>query len=343
MWNGFVGKQISRSNRNLLTSNLALMAIPVALGVLGMRYWTNFFAGPAQLSPAALAAIPSENHPRNYVSITGEKPFDTGYQEITETKRRGVTTNSRISANFILLRVGDKVLPIKAKPEDKAATQFTGELRPIHEDFKNQVLNEIFTKYPEEKGVFFPYMLDQTNDYPTMGYFGLVLGLPCLGLAAWNLQKLTRRWGKPENHPLVKQFANRGDLATVTAQIDAEMSDPATQKIGKITITPNWFFRPQAYGLDSLPLENLVWFYQKVTTHRTNGVPTGKTYSTVLHDRDGRNFEFSATEKQVDQVMNILYDKAPWAISGYSDEIQAMWRKQRSEMVATVDERRQAA
>jgi hypothetical protein len=342
MWNGFIGKQINRSNRNLLIGNLSLMAIPLAIAVIGANYWTNFFAGPAKTSNEALAKIDDiENYPREYATITGSDPFDTGVEEITTTKRRGVTTNEKVSAKYALLKIDEKIILVKAKPEDVTSTTFTGELKPIPTDASDRIIAPIKVKYPDLSNRFTTYMIDQSDDYLAAGYVGLFLGLPCAALALWNLQKVGRRWGKPENHPIAKQLAKSGDASTAAAQIEQELTDG--QKLGKVTVTPNWIMRQTTYGLDTVRLEDMVWFYQKVTTHRTNGIPTGKTYSTVLHDRSGKGFEFSAKEQQVEQIMNILYDKAPWAISGYSDDLQKMWNKQRNDLIATVDERRQAA
>jgi hypothetical protein len=63
----------------------------------------------------------------------------------------------------------------------------------------------------------------------------------------------------------------------------------------------------------------------------------------MIYDRDGRTFEIKAKEKQVEEIMTILYDKAPWAVSGYSDELQKLWQKERQTLIAAVDERRSAA
>jgi hypothetical protein len=63
----------------------------------------------------------------------------------------------------------------------------------------------------------------------------------------------------------------------------------------------------------------------------------------MLFDRAGRTFEMNANESQVQEIMTILYDKAPWTISGYSDDLQKMWKKERESMISAVDERRQAA
>jgi hypothetical protein len=344
MWNGFIGKHIQRSDRNMLTSNLALFAIPVAIVAIGGGYWLKFFAGPTTTPAAEIIKLKEgQSIANDYISIKGDKTIDTGVTQVTTTKRRGIKTGEYTSANMVALALGDRFLIVKAKPANAQDATFTGQLKPIPSDLHAQLIAPVVAKNPAAKEMFVPYMLDQVDDYKFGGYMGLALGLPCAALAIWNLQKVGRRWGKPENHPIAKQLSVAGDAATIASQVEQEVSAPNTHTISNTTITPNWVFRKTTYSLDALRLEDLVWFYQKVTTHRTNGVPTGKTYSTVLFDRAGRTFEMNANESQVQEIMTILYDKAPWAISGFSDELQKMWKKERESMISAVDERRQAA
>jgi hypothetical protein len=346
MWNGFVGKQINRSNRNMVMANLGLLAVPLLLGGWGLAtgYWKGFIGGPVTMTSQGLDAVKNVDATSgDYVSIKGDKTIDTGMTEITETTRRGTVTGKRTSANFVGLKLNEKILIVKAVPESVTATQFAGRIKEMPSDVYSQLIAPVLKERPDAKDMFYPYMLDQepAHDYNTIGYVALAIGVPCGALAIWNLTKVGRRWGKPENHPIAKQLGT--EPATVAATIEQEVAASNSHTIGKTTITSNWLFRPTTYGLQALRLEDLVWFYQKVTTHRTNGIPTGKTYSTVLYDRAGRSFEMNAKEAQVENVMTILYDKAPWAVTGYSDELQAMWKKQRASLVAQVDERRAAA
>lgn len=341
MWDGFIGKQLKRTNRNFLISNLVLLALPLSFGILGMRYWTNFFSGPAKTSSNELIQFAGKTPDRNYIKIDGDKNLDTGVKQITTTKRRGQVTGSKVSANYVALRVGDKALIVKAKPENLQSTQFTGELKPLPQDVHRRIVTPVINKYPQANTLFLPYLLDQAEDYNFPGYMGLIIGIPGAGLSIWNLLKLKKRQAKPELHPIAQHIAGNQDAITVIQQIDQEIA--AAHTIGKTTISRNWLFKPTLYGMDSVRLENLVWFYQKVTTHRTNGIPTGKTYATVVHDRHGKKYEFSGEAQQVSRIMETLYSKAPWAVSGYNDDLQKMWQKSRNDMISAVDQRRQAA
>jgi hypothetical protein len=59
MWNGFVGKQINRSNRNMVMANLSLLAVPLLLGSWGLAtgYWKGFIGGPVTMTSQGLDAV----------------------------------------------------------------------------------------------------------------------------------------------------------------------------------------------------------------------------------------------------------------------------------------------
>jgi hypothetical protein len=176
------------------------------------------------------------------------------------------------------------------------------------------------------------------------GIFGLLVGIPTAAWALWQLQQVGRRWSQPEAHPIAKRLAASGqDAAAVASQIEQELAQPSVQKVGKTTVTPTWLFRQHGTGLDVVKLDQLLWIYQKVTQRRVNGVPAGKSYAVVLSDRAGHRFEIPASEAQTTEILHLLEAKAPWAINGYSDELQKIWNKDREELVTVVNERRAAA
>ncbi|MBE9032706.1 hypothetical protein IQ266_23495 [filamentous cyanobacterium LEGE 11480] len=341
MWDGFIGKQIQRTNRNLLITTIGLVALPASFGIFGMRYWMNFFSGPVKTTGEALVKFDGKIPDRNFITVEGSKTTKTGVKETTTRRRRGRVTSRRVSANYSLLRIGKKLLIVKAKPEDAKSKTFTGELQPLSTKVQNRIIDPLTKKYPKAKSLFLPYMLDQEEDYTFPGYMGLVIGLPCAGFGVWNLLKLKKRKANPKVHPIVKQISGDQDADTVVSTIEQSMS--AAQTIGKTTITHDWLFQPSFYGMKSVRLDHLVWFYQKVTTHKRYGIPIRKSYSTVLHDRAGRTIELAAKESQVSEVINLLYAKAPWAVTGYSDDLKKRWTKEREQMITAVDQRRQTA
>lgn len=73
----------------------------------------------------------------------------------------------------------------------------------------------------------------------------------------------------------------------------------------------------------------LVWAYQSTTQHRTNGIPTGKTYATIIRTMDGQLYTLSMSESKVQALLEGMNQLLPGTVLGYSDEIQSLYINQR--------------
>jgi len=54
MWDNIIGRHIRRTNRNLLLTNLALLAVLATVTLLNGRYLVNFLLGPFPADDAIL-------------------------------------------------------------------------------------------------------------------------------------------------------------------------------------------------------------------------------------------------------------------------------------------------
>lgn len=71
-----------------------------------------------------------------------------------------------------------------------------------------------------------------------------------------------------------------------------------------------------------------------------NFIPTGKSYTAILAC-DGGTAEIKAREKTVDVILAFGAERAPWAIFGFSDELQRLFSKSTPEFCAAVERRKQ--
>jgi hypothetical protein len=85
---------------------------------------------------------------------------------------------------------------------------------------------------------------------------------------------------------------------------------------------------------------DLVWVYRKVTTHSVNFIPVGQTSEALLYDRYGFSSKMQASKRKVESLMTHLCQQSPWIIAGYNKDLERLWKSQRGEFVAAVDERR---
>lgn len=96
-----------------------------------------------------------------------------------------------------------------------------------------------------------------------------------------------------------------------------DVSKKSMIKRGKLFL---FFFSngtPHAFAL-----ENLVWVYPHVTTHRTNGIKTGTTYAIMFVDASNRRVLANMiNKKEMEHVMDDLSARYNWVIFGYTEEL----------------------
>ncbi len=343
MWNSntLIGQHIERTNRNLLLSNLAMVATVIGLGTFTWRYWYNFFLGPFNINTQTLHGIQDlENTNQYFVKVTGEKSFNTGLQEISQSKDKYTkqVKSETVKANYLVLLVSGRILIIKANPNTNTDTQFTGQLVKLPDDVSNELVT--IAKNPDIKNAFLPVMLE-TDDFHTAGYFGLGIGLPLLLFGGWNLLQYKQRKDDPKKHPIMQSLAQYGEPELIAGNIESEFQVSSKFTLGDVTMSPYWFFRKTTFGLDILLLKDVVWSYKKITQHSTNGIPTGKSFGVLVYNQAGNLLEFPVkNEAQADQVIIEVATRVPCMSVGFSPELQELWDKHKNDFIAGVNERK---
>ncbi|RMG83461.1 MAG: hypothetical protein D6712_12965, partial [Chloroflexi bacterium] len=109
-------------------------------------------------------------------------------------------------------------------------------------------------------------------------------------------------------------------------------------KVGNIYLGQNWMYYQFGANFQVIKLSDLAWLYKKVIKQR--GV---STYHAFFYDKHGKNVSVSARQKNVDAMLEAVAQRAPWAIAGYTAEIEKAWKKDRAGFLAAVEERRMKA
>jgi hypothetical protein len=167
----------------------------------------------------------------------------------------------------------------------------------------------------------------------------LVLGA-ILALVIWNFNKAIQRYQKIEKAPAWRNLAAYGQPSQLSSEIEQDLATGSV-KHGDLKITSHWLIKRSIFSTWTSPVADVAWAYKTVTRHRTNGIPTGKTYSTVIMGRHKQSVTVRASEKKVDALLADLMQRVPWAAFGYSAELVAAWKNNHSGFVAAVDDRRQ--
>lgn len=328
---------VRRSNRMLLLLSGSALLITCALLALNWRYWYNFALGPTAIASQDLGAITDPNQPQRYwITARGDEVFDTGVQYVRETD----SGKEEVEHSYMALRLGDRLLLVKT-PNQTPVTQYGGALVSIPSDVHANTVAAFAREQPELKDVFLPYMLDATN-FRQGGYIGLGLAAVVLLGSVVGLVLALRRIADPLSHPVMRRLARYGQPDAVAREIEHELMTPSAT-LGKVHITPHWLVFAKGGTFEAARLEDLVWLYKHVTQYRYYGViPVAKNSAAHLRDRFGHQIKIPQRRgKQVDQLLELAHQYVPWAIAGFDKQIEQAWKKQRSELIAAVDDRRQ--
>ncbi len=95
------------------------------------------------------------------------------------------------------------------------------------------------------------------------------------------------------------------------------------------------FFDVNSTQPRAIPNQKIMWVYQSTTTHRTNGIKTGTTYSvTIFADgfKDAFNIGVS-DENAAQEMLQRFHLSCPWVIVGYSDDLNTLFRNNRTQFL----------
>lgn len=85
----------------------------------------------------------------------------------------------------------------------------------------------------------------------------------------------------------------------------------------------------------AIPHNKVMWAYQITTTHRTNGIKTGTTYSVVYYV-DGYKNSINlgvSNEATALEILRRLDVSCPWIVVGFTDELKKLFNKNRAEFL----------
>lgn len=180
--------------------------------------------------------------------------------------------------------------------------------------------------------------------------FLIALIISVVGIIIGIIVYTTKNGSNPEEHSIVKSISSRyKDYSRVLNQIDQEANlNPI--KYGNTLFTTNWVLQPSLYGLSVTNRAELVWAYLKKTVHSVNFIPVNTTNSVILCSfKQKENCELLnmykneiviTGDKNAKKLLNFISQYSPWAIVGYTDEIDRLWSKRTSEILSVVINKR---
>lgn len=323
------------ANRRILfwviTSLAALLIVSA-----NYRYVRNFFGGPYTTSAAELDKIFDANQAANfYIRVTGSKTIDTGIQQVTTTTRNGVKESERVTAGYFALLVGDRFLVVKSASAPTGAVQ--GELQPMSDKLRSELASSIGSADQVQQYVR-PLLLD-TEGFRYPGYWAIGIGVVLLFCLWRYLRPALALRSDISTSPVMQRVRGWGDPISLAVEIEDEDGKKLEYKSQGVRVTEKYVIEKRFFTFNVLRFQDLLWAYKRVTQRRVNFIPAGKSYNAVLSFYGG-SVSVSGSEKNVDELLARSAAKAPWAIIGFSDELQRHFTKNTQEFCTAVEQRR---
>ncbi len=324
-----------RQSGKQLALALVVLAIVVMLLLSNKDYIREYFRGPHTITANDLLN-PSSSKTQGWVTLKADKIHPTGIQEITVRKKRGVERGRSVSAVYFVAEVGNQFVLVKGDEGQTAALQ--GTFEPMKSDLAAQVFKE--PQMQAMRSQFYPLVMN-THDYDNEASTWLpVGGVVALGALIWGLIGF-KHYRNPETHPGVKPFVEAGTLKAAGASIQRSVTGKNTFKLGKSLIAPEYVITQGWTKLDIKPMEQLLWAFKQVTQQKLYYIiPAGKTYAASLNFEKG-SLLLKGKQDKVDEVLEYVAARAPWAAFGHDEDIAQVYKKQRASLVDYVKRRKE--
>lgn len=191
----------------------------------------------------------------------------------------------------------------------------------------------------EQTSIFLPYVIKlgdvekiDTSELVAAGLIFLVLagfGIGYLIAAARcnNLKEVTKYCSEKSNPEYemqkIEQFYQMGE------------------PVEGMRANNEYFMAVNGTNVSFAPAEKLIWAYFRVVQHRTNFIPTGKTYSVLVKRSDGVQHEVAMKDEAAcKRALGYLASNYPYMYIGYDNKWNQMYNKNRAEMIRLVGERK---
>ncbi len=312
-----------------------------------LLFFTKCYGVAGMLSPKTLAELTPETMDGAFVEDdiyflytpyleiqrykSGQQPRTTAMQYLTDfddVYYMGLYVRSgRLEEAEEMMSICEDYMYGDASEEDVPILHVRGRIRAMDEDDLGYYM-EIAEGDEEWAELLLPYYLevDYINNLPIWGSIAflaaafLLLGLgivPIIKAFCGGFQKQVR--SKLEESGPLEMEAEK-----------AERFYDSAQEVSGVKMDRNYVFFQN--GAESVLLRpwDLAWAYQSTTQHRTNGIPTGKTYSAILRTMDGKTYTLGMKEQQVQSLLSAIQTSLPGVVLGYDDELEKLYKSDRA-------------
>ena len=220
--------------------------------------------------------------------------------------------------------------------------KISGTIQPLSGDylkFFNDFVDGIGLS-EEDAAVFLPYVINVGDigdtDTVTLG----ILGLAALALLITGICMLVSGFSGKNVKKLEKYCEGKGNKEYALQQIEHfyQMQPP----VQGIRINEEYFMAVKGTKIYFSQADQILWAYAHVVQHRTNFIPTGKTYSVIVKLDNGKAYDIPMNrEANMNEALNYIASNMPYLFIGYDKDFEKLYNKNRMDMRQIVRSRKQ--
>lgn len=290
------------------------------------------------------------------VKIDVDTLFDCYLEEYSENTK----THSRTTTNlYYITWTGDEYAMDYRYITIKVPAKYQDRMDEIMENTHNEVYSSPLTLSgkiqklsAEDYGYFEEYFVDQQDftqeefEAMTSPYYinihvstasqngvYLVLFFGGILLIAYSIFRIVKASSGGYIKGFQKSYQNAGySDSTIESDMNSAVSylKKGTVKLGRLCIYDLSGMTPKA-----IPVNKMLWAYQNTTTHRTNGIKTGVTYSVAIYSEGQKNAQLINVpdENTAQEILQKMNDRYPWVVVGYTDDLKKTFFKDRAQFM----------
>lgn len=324
----FLDKLVKRASKGKLILLMIILAIMAGMIVLNLKDFKEAQEGPTQLDPYNFHSKDIDEDAFYQIELNDDYYlFETAMFE-------GDEIDTYYMATWLL--DGILVVEVSGTFDASLPYQMKGHFSPIDAEVESALLDELYELDPNGQYNFVSYTFKE--DYlDTEGFFIVfaVIAVIFLLILVSYIKSL-----KFKSSKLYKAMKKIGDPDTIADEIEREYEMSKHVSEGPLHLFTNYIISGTHGAAFILPRENVIWCYPKVTKVKRYFITVSTRHEFIMGTRDGKTKVTSSNEEEVKRLINMMQNHHPSCIYGYSDEIQALFKKNLDEFIKIADSRR---
>lgn len=178
-----------------------------------------------------------------------------------------------------------------------------------------------------------PYCIEVINNKVAYNILSVLVFIAGLALIAFGIIRIMKAAKGDTLKELKKTIAEAG-CTEASAEADYNAAQTFT-KDGNIRVGKVFTYYISGATPKAIPNSKIMWTYQTTTTHRTNGIKTGTTYSLMVFvDGVKNSVTLSMPNEAVTrEILRKMDETLPWVVVGYTDDLKRLFNKNRAEFL----------